>query len=195
MVGELGHSLEDVTRRVERLGPVSKGTVVLLTGCRRSAGCTVTAAALATAAAACRSVLLIDGDMSKPGLAEAAGLRPAFGWDEAVFRLCPLDQVIRHLDAGQQVPCLPLRQSVVRPEDLLTQAASQQWLARLRDEYRLIVIDGGAVGQSGALWAPYVDAALVVCDSGRTLADEWARAWDRLEEGGTHVLGIIETFV
>jgi hypothetical protein len=128
-------------------------------------------------------------------LAAVAGLQPAYGWDEAVFRLCSAEQATYYLDPGRRVACMPLRQPIARADDLMVQASAQQWLARLRSQCQLIVLDAGSVWEAGSKWASWADVALVVCDSGRTLADEWARAWDRLEESGTHVLGIIETFV
>ena len=77
--------------------------------------------------------------------------------------------------------------------EVLTEQARD--MAALRREHRLVVIDGGSVWEAGARWAPWVDTAVVVCDSREAGGDEWAAAWDRLEEGGTHVLGIIESFV
>jgi len=36
---------------------------------------------------------------------------------------------------------------------------------------------------------------LIVCDAARSVDAEWTRVGDCLEEGGTHVLAIMETFV
>jgi Mrp family chromosome partitioning ATPase len=194
VVKELGPGLRDLIRRAERVGPPAGGMIVLLTGCRPEAGCTTIAAALAAVGAANHSTLLVDGNLARPALAALAGLRPRFGWEEVIEGRCSIEQALHSLDPDEQVPCLLLKGPLSNAEYHLP-GSPQQWLSELRESYNLIVVDGGSVWESGAAWAPWVDAALVVCDSGRTLADEWARAWDRLEEAGCHVLGIVETFV
>jgi Mrp family chromosome partitioning ATPase len=147
------------------------------------------------AAAAERSVMLIDVDLSSPGLAGAVGVECQAGWDDSIRGGRALRETLRHVDPNEVVACLPLAQPVDRPDELLGHPALPDWLGGLRQEYGLILLDGGSVWDSGARWAPWVDVALVVCDGGRTVADEWAQAWDRLEEGGTHVLGIVERSV
>lgn len=195
IVAELAQPLADLVRRVERLGPVSGGTVALIAGCGRGTGCTSVAAALAAVAAASRPTLLVDGDLTNPGLAPLAGLRSASGWDEAVRGECSIGQVLQYLDASRRLACLLLRRPAPRPDELLATAAARKWLSGLREDYGLVVVDGGSVWESGARWAPWADVSLLVCDSGRTAPDDWARGWDRLEDGGSHVLGLVETFV
>jgi Mrp family chromosome partitioning ATPase len=76
---------------------------------------------------------------------------------------------------------------------LLHEARVPRLIADLRGDFDLIVIDGGTVHDAGHHWAPWVDAALLVCDASQSRSAEWASAWDLLEEKGTHVLGVIET--
>jgi hypothetical protein len=68
------------------------------------------------------------------------------------------------------------------------------WLGRLRHEYGLVIMDAGLV-ENAVGWGPWADTALIICDPSRACDAEWTTAWDRLEESGTHVLGIIETRV
>lgn len=195
IVAELAQPLAELVRRIERLGPVSGGAVALVAGCGRGAGCTTVSAALAAVAAGSRPTLLLEGDLSHPGLATLAGPRSSFGWDDAVQGACSLGQALHYLDPARRLACLALRRAAGRPDELLAKAAAQKWLEGLREEYGLVVLDGGSVWEGGARWAPWADVSLVVCDAGRTAADDWARAWDRLEDGGSHVLGVVETFV
>jgi Mrp family chromosome partitioning ATPase len=191
VVAELSEPLAELARRVQRVGAVSGGTVVLVTGCRSGVGCTTVAVALAAVAASERQVLLVDADFCEPGLAQTMQLSAPRGWDEVAEQNGMMDDALLH--PAPRLAVLPLNPSPSRADRVVSPVAPE-WLARFRQEYSLIVLDGGSVWESGSRWASAVDVALVVCDSDRTAADEWARAWDRLEEAGTHVMGIVETF-
>ena len=195
LLAEMGQPLADLARRVRRAGPFEGAAVVLLAGCRREAGCSILAAALAAAAARERAVLLIDADLSRPGLSASLGATRRAGWEEAVRGRCSFEEPVQHPDEAGILSFLPLRQPVADPEGLLRQPVLPSWLARLRREYGLIVLDGGSVEETAPGWAPLADGALLICDARRTSASEWAAAWDRLEQAGTSVLGIVETFV
>lgn len=193
IVQELGPELVRVARRAGAAGPITEGTAVLLTGCRRGVGCTTLALALARVAAAEQSVLLIDGDRTRPGLAAALGLSPLRGWDDALAESGTFDDALHPFPGTPGLTLLPRRRPVAESVDWPDESAFGAAYRQLRRGYDLLVLDGGSVWDAGAQWAPWADVALVVCDSGNKLADDWARAWDRLEAGGTCVLGIIET--
>ena len=189
---ELSQPLAELARRIQRVGAVSGGTVVLVTGCRRGVGCTTVAVAFSAVAAGERSVLLVDADLSQPGVAQTIGLSVSRGWDEVVEQNGTPNDALVFADARMAV--LPLRSLARDATGTQSSPFALEWLARFRQEYSLIVLDGGSVWESGSQWAPMVDVALVICDSDRAGTDEWASAWDRLEEAGTHVMGIVETF-
>jgi Mrp family chromosome partitioning ATPase len=193
MVQAIGRPLEELARRTRRVGPADQGAVVLLTGCRRGIGCTTVSLALATAAARDQAVLLIDGDLVERGLSVQLGLPAGFGWEDALADRCTLDEALH--PAGPQAgwPVLPLRQTTPDPSDLLSHPVLAVWPTQLRRDYDLVFIDGGSVWDGGAAWAALADVVLMVCDSGQQLADDWAHGWDRLEESGAYVLGIVET--
>jgi Mrp family chromosome partitioning ATPase len=192
MIAELSEPLAELARRIQRVGAVSGGTVVLVTGCRRGVGCTTVAVALAAVAASERQVLLVDANFCAPGLARVIQLSAPRGWDDVVEENGIMDDALLH--PTPRLAVLPLNSSPHSRMDRLSSSAAPEWLTRFRQDYSLIVLDGGSVWEGGTSWASAVDVALVVCDSDRTVADEWARAWDRLEEAGTHVMGIVETF-
>ena len=190
IIDELHQPLAELARRIQRVGAVSGGTVVLLTGSSRGVGCTTVALALSLVSAAERRTLLVDADLHEPRLASMFGLRPQLSWEQVVG-VGSLNQALQEL----QSPGLSILavKAPARPT-ALSRSCAIECLTRLRQEFSLIVLDGGAVWDSGTQWSPLVDVALVVCDSGRKVGDEWAGAWDRLEEAGTQVLGIVETF-
>jgi Mrp family chromosome partitioning ATPase len=194
IVRELGPSLAELARQIQKRGPASGGTSVLVTGCERGVGCTTVALALAWSAAEGNSVVLMDADLGDPEIANRLDFVPRCGWDEAVQGLCPLEQALYPLGACSGLGVLPLRRALAAPDEFLDTAAISEWIAALRRESKLIVLDGGAACDYGARWAPWVDTALVVSDTERSLTEDWARTWDRLEEAGAHVMGIVETF-
>jgi Mrp family chromosome partitioning ATPase len=149
---------------------------------------------LARAAAGSASVLVVDGDLTRAGLSAPIQSELAWGWTDVVEGGCFIDQALCTVPR-QGVALLPLRRL---PEDLdlvLAHAALPLWLTRLRQEFSLIVLDGGPLSESGSHWAKWVDSALLICDPSRTPVRSRAEAWDTLETAGAHVLGIIETFV
>jgi protein-tyrosine kinase len=194
LLHDLGPRITDLAEYVRNAGPGNGGTTVLLTGCDRGAGCSTVAWALARAAAESVSVLVVDGDLTGADL--SAPIQPDLAWDwtDVLEGRCFVDQVLRDVP-GQRLTFLPLRQPATDLDAVLTHTALPLWLARLRQEFGLILFDGGPLTESGSRWAKWVDAALLICDPSRTPVRDRAGAWDALETAGTHVLGIIETFV
>jgi len=188
----LDQSLASLVRRLRRHGPLDGAAIVLLTGGRPGVGCTTMALALAAAAAGERAVLLIDGSVGSAGLSAEFG-EPA-GWREMVREGRPLASLIQHPDRDGLIDVLPagLENTTAEP---ISHGDLAAWLAQLREDYNLILIDGGTVEPTGTRWAARADATLLVCGTDPQAARHWAHAWDRLEEAGASVLGIIETFV
>ncbi len=194
IVTRLGNSLAQLARRARRLGPVDGGAVVLLTGCQAGVGCSTLALALAATAYQEERAALVDADFQQAGLTRQLSQPPEIGWEEMVQGR-RFEDTGRSLDSQGSLSFFPLGAPLADSAELLTSPGLAGWLARLRQDFALTFVDGGSLLTGGANWAPWVDSALVVCRSGPELAEDWARAWDQLEEGGTHVLGIIETFV
>jgi Mrp family chromosome partitioning ATPase len=194
LLSEVGQALEQLARRIRRLGRADGGTVALLTGCRHEVGCTAIALALATAAAREHAVVLMDGDVSRRGLSKLLAKPAAVGWDDALRGAGSLDTALQHLDFPPSMGFLALRDTGPTASDLPSLIELTPWQNRLREQFDLLIIDGGSVWESGGRWASWSDVALTVCDSGQKLAHDWAKAWDCLEEGGAYVLGIVETF-
>lgn len=188
-------TLADLARRARRLGPVDAGAMLLVTGCGRGAGTSSLALALAGAAAAETHVLLVDGDLGHPGLSTMLDKPPEFGWEEAIRGVCSFEQPLQYADVLRRVAFLPMCRPANDPGELMKKSALRVWLPQLRQDYGLIVVDGGSIFNTASKWAAWVDASLLVCDARKKQAGDWGSAWDALEEGGCHVLGIVESFV
>ena len=187
--------LIELGRRARRVGPVDRGTLVLLAGGHEKAGCSTMALCCAAAAAVEEPTALVDADLSSRGLTQLLVGRPAVGWDDVVSGASSPQQAVHYVDAREALAFFPIRAAAANSPALHGQPGLTGWLARLRGDYPLVFLDGGSIESGAARWAPWVDAALIVCDAARSVDSEWTRVWDCLEEGGTHVLGIVETFV
>jgi Mrp family chromosome partitioning ATPase len=193
IVSEVGSALVDLGTQTKSFGPGDAGTVVLVTGCRGRVGCSTVALALATAMAGSESVLVLDGDLERLGLSNGLEIAAVAGWEDVVRGIESPEEPLLSIGPPPGLAFLPLRRPVADPDELLATSSLLEWQAGLRRDYDVVIVDGGSVWDSGVRWAPWVDVAVVVADCGQKLADDWARAWDRLEESGTSVMGIVET--
>jgi Mrp family chromosome partitioning ATPase len=152
------------------------------------------ALALAAAAAMEGPVALVDADFRARGLTQLLIDRTSVGWDDVISGTASIQQAVHYVDPGEALAFFPIRAAsdFVAPN---SDQALSGWLGRLRQDYRLVFLDGGSIQGGATQWAPWVDTVLIVCDPKRSADSEWTKAWDRFEEGGAHVLGIVETFV
>jgi Mrp family chromosome partitioning ATPase len=187
--------LIELGRRARRVGPVDRGVLVLLAGGHEKAGCSTMALCCAAAAAVEEPTALVDADLAGRGLTQLLIGRPAVGWDDVVSGVSSPQQAVHYVDARETLAFFPIRAAAANFPALQGQSGLTGWLARLREDYPLVFLDGGSIESGAAHWAPWVDAALIVGDAARSVESEWTRVWDCLEESGTHVLGIVETFV
>jgi len=187
--------LTELGRRARRVGPVDLGTLVLLAGCHKSVGCSTMALCCAAAATREEPAALVDADLSSRGLTQLLVGRPATGWDDIVSSAGSIEQAVHYVDARERLAFFPIRSADVNSSVLRGHPGLTGMLGRLRQDYPLVFLDGGAIDSGAVHWAPWVDAALIVCDPARSTDSDWTRAWDSFEESGTHVLGIVETFV
>jgi Mrp family chromosome partitioning ATPase len=164
------------------------------------AGRATAAVASLAAALACQvtgEILLVDGDLRFPGLAQhfsgtaTADSPDGLGFvDVLLGRSCWEDVIrrtgIRHLDL------LPGR---ILGDEESSAAGAAQWgavLSDLRRAYQLVLIDGPAIGDFAA--EPAVrcaDAVYLVIGLGRTGRRATRRAVAALREAGARVLGCV----
>jgi Mrp family chromosome partitioning ATPase len=152
------------------------------------------ALALAAAAAMEGPTALVDADFRARGLTQLLIDRTSVGWDDVVFGTASIQQAVHYVDPCETLAFFPIRavSDFVAPNSY---QGLSGWLGRLRQDHKLVFLDGGSIHGGATQWAPWVDTVLIVCDPKRSADSEWTKAWDRFEEAGAHVLGIVETFV
>jgi Mrp family chromosome partitioning ATPase len=171
--------------------------VFLFTSCHRAEGRTTLVLTLARALARRPGrILLVDADLTGPMLARLLNLRPVVGLDDVVEDGQALADALIDAD-DDRLTILPLRSAVRRPRDFIASPAWTCTMARVRQEFDLILLDGGPLfaGLSAAVLHRSVDAAVLVHNRGFTSERAILRAHEVLQAGGVPLLGLAETFV
>jgi receptor protein-tyrosine kinase len=138
-------------------------------------------------------VVLVDADLRRPALHSCLGMQSDFGLSDALVGaddVLNLTRPTKHegldfLAAGPPVP---------RPLKLLQSERFDKALARLRERYRIVIIDTPPLLTvfDGALVSTKVDGSVVVVAAGQTDSRSTKRALKRLMAlGSPNLLGII----
>ncbi len=144
------------------------------------------------------SVVLLDGDIDRPALADKLSLEIRLGWGDAVRTGISAEEVAVHsVEDGFTVLPLAAPDSAkgMRP----SAAATTKMLAQLSSAFDLIVIDTANVNVVGG-WMPgadapcMIDAALVIQDLRQEDADAMQACLRRLNKIGIENVGLVENF-
>jgi Mrp family chromosome partitioning ATPase len=201
---KLSAPLRELGRRARRVGPGDGGTIVLLASCQRGAGCSTAALACAAATSTEFPTALVDvanpnSNSDSQSLTRLLVGQATVGWHEVVSGVAAYQDAVHEVDSREALAFIPKSEGqgigFPTPEIGYSHASLAGWLGRLRQDYGIVFLDGGFVEAGAVQWAPWVDAVLIVCDPSRTADADWTRTWDRFEESGAHVLGIVETLV
>ena len=137
-------------------------------------------------------VLLVDGDMRRPQVATLLSLEARVGLTNVLVGSASQEEVVQHhspsgLDVLAAGPIPP------NPAELLQSKAMRDLLAKLRNDYEVIVIDGPPLlpVTDAALLASETDGAVLVVRHGKTTKDQLAGAVERLDSVGSAPLGIV----
>ncbi len=168
-------------------------TVLAVTSSLPAEGKSSTAANLAiTFSEAGKRVLLIEGDLRRPVLAEMFRLEGAVGLTNVLAHQMQLDDVVQqwgahglHFMASGPIP--------PNPSELLGSEAMVKMLAETRSLYDLVVIDTPPLlpVTDGAITAAGADGAVVVVRYGKTHTGDVERALENLRAVDARVLGTV----
>ncbi len=156
-------------------------------------GKTLTAVNLSLALAMdlAHTVLLVDGDMRRPGVHQAFGMESCPGLTEYLFDEIPLEQLLVHPGIGRFV-FLPGGRTITNSAEALASPRMRALVAELKHRYpaRLLVFDlPPLLSRADVLgFVPHIDALLLVVEEGRTGSIDVERAMTALK-GSVPVLG------
>lgn len=165
-----------------------------ITSAHRHAGKTLTAVNLAIALSKDmnQTILLADMDLKGPNILDALGITVGAGLVEHLTQDVPFEDILVNpgFDRLTVLPAVPVPGDT---SEILSSPAMKVALEELVNRYsdRLIVFDlPPLLGDDDALvFAPYVDATLIVVENGVTTPEELKRCYQLLE--GTHIIGTV----
>lgn len=169
--------------------------VITITSSLPGDGKTTTSCNLAQAIAETgRRVVVVEGDLRRPRLAEMFGLERTVGLTTTLVGRVPLDQALQ----GTGTPGLDVLTSGAlppNPTEILQTTAMARLVDELRARYDVVLMDAPPLlpVSDGAILATLSDGAIVLVRHGRTHADELAIAAERLRAVDAVVLGTVLT--
>lgn len=172
---------------------VGDTSVITVTSAVPAEGKSTTAANLALAFAERRGrVLLIDGDLRRPTIAETFGLEGAVGLTTILIGHATVDDAIQAAANGA-IDVLPAGAIPPNALQLLDSRTMAELLQELRGQYDVIVIDTPPVlpVADTSVLARQADGALIVARAGHTRRPQLRAAVENLEAVGAMVMGVV----
>jgi capsular exopolysaccharide synthesis family protein len=175
------------------IDPDAENKVFVMTSSLPSEGKTTTVVNLALALAeGGERVVLIEGDLRRPKVAEYLRLESAVGLTTVLIGKLSLDDAIQ-TTSHDKLDVLTSGSTPPNPAELLKSSAMANLLASLRERYDIVLIDAPPLlpVTDGALLSAQADGALLVVRHGKTTTDQVSLAVDRLEAVGAAPVGVI----
>lgn len=158
-------------------------------------GKTTTAINLAiTLAQAGQKILLLEGDLRRPKIADYLHLEGAVGLTTVLVGRIDIDEAIQ----DHSTPNLSVLTSGAippNPSELLQSHAMMEALMDLRDRYDVVIIDAPPLlpVTDAALLTSQSDGALLIVRQGKTTKDQLRHALERLQAVDGRALGVVLT--
>lgn len=165
--------------------------VILVTSAVPAEGKTTIAANLAIVLAQTgKRVLLLDGDLRKPGVHDLFNLPNDFGLTNVIRKTGALGIHQTEVDGLSVLPTGPLPPN---PAELIGSDRMKSTLLALREKHDVIVIDSPPLVAvtDAALLARLSDATLLVVRARRTRSEALRRGWDALSKVHAPVIGAV----
>jgi capsular exopolysaccharide synthesis family protein len=139
-----------------------------------------------------RTVVLISGDMRRPGLEKMLGVRPSAGWAELLEEEVD-DPLLVLFSVVTDLWLLQAGSPSVNPAELLKAGKMREVLKRVRDTAPLVIIDTPPALQSAdaAALAGVADGAVLVVRSGRSRLRSVRETIAGLRRDNIRVLGMV----
>lgn len=139
------------------------------------------------------TVLLVDADLRNPSMQDYFGLGTVHGLSEYLTDNMPLDELLIHPARIPRFVMLPGGKSLMNSSEMLNSPKMTHLVEELKTRYpsRIVIFDlPPLLSAADALaFSPYVDAALLVIEEGRTQTEDAKRAVGLLQ--GTNLIGTV----
>jgi receptor protein-tyrosine kinase len=175
------------------IDPDADHKVFVMTSSLPGEGKTTTVVNLALALAeGGERVILVEGDLRRPKVAEYLRLEAAVGLTTVLIGKLPLNDAIQSTSNGK-LDVLTSGATPPNPAELLKSSSMTNLITSLREEYDVVLIDAPPLlpVTDGALLSAQADGALLVVRHGKTTTDQVAIAIDRLDAVGAAPVGVV----
>ncbi len=139
------------------------------------------------------TVLLVDANLRHPSLHEHLGLPGSPGLSDYLSKDMPLPELLVHPRGINHLTVLPGGQAMLNSAEMLNSPRMSQLVEEVKTRYasRIVIFDLPPVlnAADAMAFAPYVDAALLVVEEGKTKRKEVEHAVGLL--ASTNVLGTV----
>lgn len=139
------------------------------------------------------TVLLVDANLRHPNLHEHLGIPGGRGLSNYLKDDTPLSELLVHPKGIDHLTVLPGGQAMQNSAELLNSPKMTRLVEEMKSRYasRIVIFDLPPVltAADALAFTPYVDAALLVVEEGKTKRKEVERAVELLS--GTNVLGTV----
>jgi polysaccharide biosynthesis transport protein len=167
--------------------------VILITSSVAGEGKTSFSCNMALSLAGSRKVLLIDGDMRRPKVAECFDMKSVkVGLSSVLIGQAEVEAALIPI-AGTKLTIMPVGVIPSNPLDLIASNRFKDLLAKLKDQFDYILIDSPPIGLvSDALaFSTLVDSAIYVVKCMDTPAPLAAKGIRRIMDQNTKIMGIV----
>jgi len=138
------------------------------------------------------TVLLVDADLRHPNVHTYFGLEPEFGLSDYLLSDKPLQELLVH-PGIQGLVVLPGGKPLANSSEMLSSPKMSRLVEELKTRYpsRIVLFDlPPLLATADAIaFAPYVDAALLVLEEGKTSTQDAQHATELLKD--THLIGAV----
>ncbi|GAA3930606.1 polysaccharide biosynthesis tyrosine autokinase [Microbacterium soli] len=167
-------------------------TIVVTSAMPGEGKSTVAANLAGTLAANGTHVILIDGDLRRPTVAETTGINGDVGLSDVLAGRLEITDALRRVTGVPNLLVLPAGTPPPNPSELLGSERMRTLLRNLA-EHAMVIVDAPPLLSvtDGAVLTRQADGALVVVSTGRTGYDIVNDAVGMLEKIHGHVLGVV----
>jgi protein-tyrosine kinase len=182
------------TQALKRLDQLGARSLAVVSPCSAD-GKTLTAInlAIAIAATAGRSALVVDFDLRNPSLHRRFGFQPQIGVEDCLESREPVHSALVKIAGYERLTLLPARDRVEQSSELLTATRTGELVAELRNRYanRVLIFDVPPVLQAddALAFSQHVQAALLVVSERHTKREDVTRTLELLHD--TPVIGTV----
>jgi exopolysaccharide/PEP-CTERM locus tyrosine autokinase len=139
------------------------------------------------------TVLLVDANLQQPGIHNHFGLNPEKGLSDYLTQDTPLAELLIHPAGMDRLVLLPAGRPLANSSEMLNSPKMKHLVEELKERYqsRIILFDlPPLLASSDTLaFSPYVDAALLVIEEGKTSSPDLQQCVELLQT--TNLIGTV----